>query len=112
MLLDQQEAIMEFYPALRAASLVLAGALIVSVASVGILQAKECDMPDEIAAGDSAAVRDECPNKGAEQKKQPKSTMSSTGSKPDNSRYSTDGIERYDDDKEYTGTGPKLEGRY
>jgi hypothetical protein len=30
----------------------------------------------------------------------------------DNSRYRTDGIERYEQQENYSGTGPKPEGRY
>ena len=44
-----------------ARSLAFVSTFIFSVTCMGIVQAKECDMPDEIAAGDSAAVRDECP---------------------------------------------------
>jgi hypothetical protein len=104
---------------LTAKSWALASAFIFSVTSMGLVQAKECDMPDEIAAGDSAAVRDDCPDKGESEKKQKKqrskSTTETTTAKPDNSRYSTDGTERYDqydNDKGSGGTGPKREGRY
>ena len=101
-----------------ARSWALVSAFIFSVTCMGIVQAKECDMPDEIAAGDSAAVRDECPNQGEPEKKkkqQQESTMDSNGAKPDNSRSTTDGTERYDqydNDKKYSGTGPKRDGRY
>lgn len=50
-------------------SSVLVSVFIFSVASMGIVQAKECDMPDEIAAGNSAAVRDDCPEQGGAQEK-------------------------------------------
>ena len=103
-----------------ARSWALVSTFIFSVTCMGIVQAKECDMPDEIAAGDSAAVRAECPNQGEpekkkKQKQRQESTMDSNGAKPDNSRSSTDGTERYDqydNDKEYGGTGPKRGGRY
>ncbi|MEO6563007.1 MAG: hypothetical protein ABIN99_08170 [Nitrosospira sp.] len=110
---------------LTAKSWALASAFIFSVTSMGLVQAKECDMPDEIAAGDSAAVRADCPDQKTDltvkehvtsQKKQkPSSTTEKTTAKPDNSRYSTDGTERYDqydNDKGSGGTGPKREGRY
>ncbi len=103
----------------------LASTFIFGMASIGIVQAKECDMSDSVAAGDSAAVRADCPDKKTDltvkehftsQKKQkPKSTMGAATAKPDNSRFSTDGTERYDqydNDSGYNGTGPKREGRY
>lgn len=70
-------------------------------------------MSDEVAAGDSAAVRD-TGVKG--QDKSIKERLHMKDSKRDNSRYTTDGTERFEDedqgDKEYSGTGPKREGRY
>jgi hypothetical protein len=92
----------------------LASALIFSVVGTGIIHAAGSDMPDEIAPADSPAVRDTFNGKEneAEKKKTQKNERSSTGDKRDNSRYSTDGVERYDEDKDYSGTGPKLEGRY
>ncbi len=89
--------------------------------TVGVVQAKECDMSDSVAAGDSAAVRADCPDQKTDltvkehftsQKKQkPKSTMDAATAKPDNSRFSTDGTERSDDrgDKGqgYSNTAPK-----
>ena len=110
---------------LTVGSWALASAFIFGMTSMGIVQAKECDMPDSVAAGDSAAVRDDCPDQKTDltvkehvtsQKKQkPSSTMGPATAKPDNSRFSTDGTERYDqydNDKGYNGTGPKREGRY
>ena len=90
----------------------LASTLIFSIAGTGIIHGS--DMPDEIAPGDSPAVRDTFDGKqnGAEKRKTQKNEQSSTSDKRDNSRYSTDGVERYDEDKEYSGTGPKPKGRY
>ena len=109
---------MKFYSISKSTSLFLAG-LFMFGTTMATAQTKECDMPDEIAAGDSAAVRDDCPDKGEPEKKQKKqrskSTTETTTAKPDNSRYSTDGTERYDqydNDKGSGGTGPKREGRY
>jgi hypothetical protein len=107
---------MKFTSILTVKSLVLAGGLIFSMASMGVVQARECDMSDSIAAGDSAAVRDtDCGPEEGEKKQRTTSSMSSD-SKRDNSRYSTDGTERYTEDNKrdegYNGTGPKREGRY
>lgn len=107
---------MKFSSTLTAKSLVMAGCLIFSIASMGVVQARECDMSDSIDAGDSAAIRDtDCEPKDGEKKQRATSRMSSD-SKRDNSRYSTDGIERYqegnDRDEGYNGTGPRREGRY
>ena len=108
---------MKFYSISKSTSLFLAGLFMfgnyVGVTQAnGVVQTKECDMPDEIAAGDSAAVRADCPDQG-EMKKKPKKYKAN----PDNSRYTTDGTERFDDSgdkggQEYSGTGPKREGRY
>ncbi|SFN23753.1 hypothetical protein SAMN05216386_0055 [Nitrosospira briensis] len=91
----------------------LASALILSVAGTGIIHAAGTDMPDEIAPADSPAVRDTFNGKQneAEKKKTQKEDQPSSSKKRDNSRYSTDGVERYEEDKEYSGTGPKREGR-
>lgn len=98
-------------------SLALAGGLIFSVTSMGVVQARECDMSDSIAAGDSAAVRDtDCGPEGGEKKKQRATSRMDSDKNRDNSRYGTDGTERYTEDKDrdegYNGTGPKREGRY
>lgn len=92
----------------------LASVLVFSMAGAGIINAAEYDMPDEIAPADSPAVRDTANGNqnGAEKRKVQKDDQSSSSNKRDNSRYSTDGIERYDEDKKYSGTGPKREGRY
>ncbi len=106
-------------------SLVLASTLIFTVTSIGLVQAGgagERDMPDEISPGD-AAVRDtDGKNKDKSIKerlhmKEGKSSTSTSSTststkKRDNSRYSTDGIERYEDEGGSSGTGPKREGRY
>lgn len=107
---------MKFSSILTAKSVALASGLILSV-SMGVVQARECDMSDSIAAGDSAAVRDtDCGPEGGEKKKQRATSSMNSDSKRDNSRYSTDGTERYmeSNDKEegYNGTGPRREGRY
>lgn len=103
---------------LRAKLLTLAGALIFSVAGTGIVHAAasgEHDMSGEIGPGDSAAVRDSDANQDKSikerwNKKDRSSTR--TGTDRDNSRYSTDGTERYDDDEGNSGTGPKRPGHY
>ena len=102
---------MKFYSISKSTSLFLAG-LFMFGTTMAMAHTKECDMPDEIAAGDSAAVRADCPDQG-EMKKKPKKYKAN----PDNSRYTTDGTERFDDSgdkggQEYSGTGPKREGRY
>jgi hypothetical protein len=113
---------MKFSTNSRAKLLALAGALVFSVAGTGIVHAADgerergYDMPDEIAPGDSAAVRDtDSSNKDESikekwNKKDRSSTRTTTDR--DNSRYSTDGTERYDDDEGNSGTGPKLPGHY
>ena len=111
---------------LRAKSLVLASTLIFTVAGSGLVQAGgagernvgERDIPDEISPTD-VGVRD---TDGRNTDKSIKERLhmkegkrsTSTSTKRDNSRYSTDGTERYEDesDKGSSGTGPKREGRY
>jgi hypothetical protein len=113
------EVAMKLSSMLAAKLSALAGVLIFSVAGAGIAHAAEYDMPAEIAPGDSPAVRDTTvrdttageKQNGAEKKKMQKEDQSSSSKKRDNSRYSTDGVERYEEDKEYSGTGPKREGR-
>jgi hypothetical protein len=110
------EVVMKLSSMLAAKLSALAGVLIFSVAGAGIVHAAEYDMPAEIAPGDSSAVRDttiyDGKQNGAEKKKMQKEDQPSSSKKRDNSRYSTDGVERYEEDKEYSGTGPKREGRY
>ena len=90
---------------LTAKSWVLASIFIFSMTSTGIVQAaenvevpvKECDTSDSIRPGDSGYLREKCPPSSGVEKKQPqKSNKPSSGGKQDNSRYSTDGTERYD----------------
>ncbi|SOD41053.1 hypothetical protein [Nitrosovibrio sp. Nv4] len=102
---------MKFSSTLAAGLLGLTSILIFSAAGTRMVHAGERDMPAEIAPADSPAVRDKENQNGAEKEKQPKNNRSSS-TRRDNSRYSTDGIERYDEDEEYSGTGPKREGRY
>jgi len=110
-------------------SLVLAGALIFTVAGAGLVQAGgagernvgERDIPDEISPTD-VGVRDtdgrntdRSIKERLHMKEGKRSTGTSTSTtKRDNSRYSTDGTERYEEegDKGSSGTGPKREGRY
>ena len=91
----------------------LATVLIFSLAGTGIIHAAGSGMPDEIAPADSPAVRDTFNGKQneAEKKKTQKQDQSPGSKKRDNSRYSTDRIERYEEDKDYSGTDPKREGR-
>lgn len=94
---------------------VIASALIFGAATLGTASAGERDMPSEIAPADSPAVRDTVEkgdDKSLKQRLQNRGDAS-TRSGQDNSRYSTDGTERYEDsNKDYGGTGPKQEGRY
>lgn len=108
---------------LTAKSWVLASTLIFSVASAGLVQAAgtgernvgERDIPDEISPTD-VGVRDtdgRNTDKSIKERLHMKEGKSSTstGTKRDNSRYSTDGTERYEDEGS-SGTGPKRERRY
>ena len=109
-------------------SLLLASTLILTVASSGLVQAGgagernagERDIPDEISPTD-VGVRDtdgrntdRSIKERLHMKEGKRSTSTSTSTtKRDNSRYSTDGTERYEeDDTGSSGTGPKREGRY
>jgi hypothetical protein len=107
--------------------LVLAGALIFTVAGAGLVQAGgagernagERDIPDEISPTDVGVRDTDGRNKDKSIKerlhmKEGKSSTSTSTTKRDNSRYSTDGTERYEEegDKGSSGTGPKREGRY
>ncbi len=109
---------MKFSKKSRTHLLALMSALVFGVAGTGLVHAEEAgyDMPDSIAPGDSAAVRDtSSPNQDESIKeKWNKKDRAATRTTPkhDNSRYSTDGTERYDDDEGDSGTGPKLPGRY
>ena len=113
---------------LRAKSLVVASTLIFTVGSTGLVHAGgagernvgERDIPDEISPTD-VGVRDtdgrntdKSIKERLHMKEGKRSTSTSTSTKRDNSRYSTDGTERYEDesDKGSSGTGPKREGRY
>ena len=93
----------------------IVSALIFGVATLGTASAGERDMPSEIAPADSPAVRDTVEKGDDKSLKQMWRDRddASTRSGQDNSRYSTDGTERYEDSsKDYSGTGPKQEGRY
>jgi hypothetical protein len=112
---------------LTAKSLVLAGALVFTVSGAGLVQAGgagernvgERDIPDEISPTD-VGVRDtdgrntDRSIKERLHMKEGKSSTRTSTTKRDNSRYSTDGTERYEEegDKGSSGTGPKREGRY
>ena len=97
---------MKLFSALAAKLSALASVLIFGVAGTGIIHAAEYDMPAEIAPGDSSAVRDtttfDGKQNGAEKKKTQKNEQSSSSKKRDNSRYSTDGVERYEESQEYS----------
>ena len=110
-------------------SLVLASALIFTVAGAGLVQAGgagernagERDIPDEISPTDVGVRDTDGRNKDKSIKerlhmKEGKSSTSTSTTKRDNSRYSTDGTERYEEDsgrgEGSSGTGPKREGRY
>ncbi|ARO88805.1 hypothetical protein EBAPG3_014075 [Nitrosospira lacus] len=98
---------------LTAKAWALASTFIFSLMSMGIVQAtenmevptKECDVSDSIGPGDSGYLREKCPpNRGAEKKQPQKSNNPSSGSKQDNSRYNTDGTERYDQNNRDKGS--------
>jgi hypothetical protein len=106
---------MKFSSILSAKSLVLTGALIFG--TVGIVHAQGYDQGgstqkpyDSTQSGTSGGGSD-YGTKRDDQKSGYEGDRRST----DNSRYSTDGTERYDDKDESAGTdgtGPKLKGRY
>jgi hypothetical protein len=75
---------------------------------------RDNDMPDEIGPADSPAVEDTDDEGGDESIKERLHIKEGTSMKrgQDNSRYRTDGIERYEQQENYSGTGPKPEGRY
>ena len=108
-------------------SLVLASTLILPLPPAGLVQAGgagersagERDIPDEISPTDVGVRDTDGRNKDKSIKerlhmKEGKSSTSTSTTKRDNSRYSTDGTERYEEegDKGSSGTGPKREGRY
>lgn len=70
------------------------------------------DISDEIGPADSPAVRDtdKGGDKSIKERLHMKEGTSMTRGQ-DNSRYRTDGTERYEQQKDYSGTGPKREGR-
>jgi hypothetical protein len=109
---------------LTAKSLVLGSTLIFTMTSAGLVHAGgagernagEHDIPDEISPTD-VGVRDtdgKNTDKSIKERlhmKEGKRSTSTSTPKRDNSRYSTDGTERYEDEGS-SGTGPKREGRY
>lgn len=106
---------MKFSPILSAKSLALASALIFS--AVGVVHAQGYDQggsmqqPMESTQPGTSGGGSGYGTKGDDQKSQYESSKRSD----DNSRYSTDGAERYDNKDESSGTdgtGPKLKGRY
>ncbi len=88
--------------------------VIFGMAMLGTVSAGERDMPSEIAPADSPAVRDTVEkgdNRSLKQRLQKKDGVS-TRSGQDNSRYRTDGTERYEDSsKDRGGMGSKQEGQ-
>ena len=105
---------MKLSSALAAKLSALASALIFSVAGTGIIHAAESDMPDEIAPADSPAVRDTNGKGGDKSIKQRLHMKEGTSMRrgQDNSRYQTDGSERYEHQEDYSGAAPKREDRY
>jgi hypothetical protein len=95
-------------------SFVVTSSVILGLTGAGLVHSGERDVPDEIGPADSPAVRDtDAKNQDKSIKQRLHMKEGSTAQKRDNSRYSTDGTERYDDsDDQITGTGPKREGRY
>lgn len=105
---------MKFSPILSAKSLALTSALIFS--AVGSVHAQGYDQGGSM----QQPMESTQPGSGSgygtkgDDQKSPYASDSSKRS-GDNSRYSTDGTERYDDKDESAGTdgtGPKLKGRY
>ena len=98
-------------------SFVLASSLIFGLTGAGLVHSDNRDMPDEIGPADSPAFRDETDQKGKDESIKERLHMKEGTSmrKRDNSRYSTDGTERYESNESNegaSGTGPKREGRY
>ncbi|SEN37396.1 hypothetical protein SAMN05216404_10453 [Nitrosospira multiformis] len=95
------------------ALLPIVAAFVLGVSASGGVYAGEYDMPDEIGPADSPAVRD-TNGKGDKSIKQRLHMKEGTSMRKgqDNSRYQTDGTERYEEKKDSSGTGPKREGRY
>jgi hypothetical protein len=75
---------------------------------------RDNDISDEIGPADSPAVEDTDDKGGDESIKERLHIKEGTSMKrgQDNSRYRTDGTERYEQQENYSGTGPKPAGRY
>lgn len=95
---------------------VLASSLIFGLTGTGLVHSGERDLPDEIGPADSPAFRDTDDKNQDKSIKQRMHIKEGTRMrKQDNSRYSTDGTERYESNESNegaSGTGPKREGRY
>jgi len=89
------------------------GAFILGLGAWSGAYAEERDMPGEIGPADSPAVRD-TNGKGDKSIKQRLHMKEGTSMRrgQDNSRYQTDGTERYEEKKDYSGSGPKRDDRY
>lgn len=92
----------------------IVAAFVLGVSASGGVYAGEHDMPDEIGPADSPATRDTDDKGGDKSIKQRLHMKEGTSMKrgQDNSRYQTDGTERYEEKKDYSGSGPKREDRY
>ena len=92
----------------------IVAAFVLGVSVSGGVYAGEHDMPDEIGPADSPATRDTDDKGGDKSIKQRLHMKEGTSMKrgQDNSRYQTDGTERYEEKKDYSGSGPKREDRY
>lgn len=92
----------------------IVAAFVLGVSTSGGVYAGEYDMPDEIAPADSPATRDTDDKGGDKSIKERLHMKEGTSMKrgQDNSRYQTDGTERYEEKKDYSGSGPKREDRY
>jgi len=106
---------MKFSPILSVKSLALASALIFG--AIGVVHAQGYDQggtsqqPSGSTQSGTSGSGSDYGTKSNDQKKRYDSSQRSS----DNSRYSTDGTERYDDKDDSAGTdgtGPKLKGRY
>lgn len=107
--------IMNFSPILSAKSLALASALVFSAA--GVVHAQGYDQGDSMQKPGDSMQSPGTSGGGSDYGTRADDQKNRYDSNRDNSRYSTDGTERYDNKDLYEnegtdGTGPKLQGRY
>ena len=92
----------------------LVGAFVLGVSAWSGVYGGERDMPGETPPADSPAIRDTNGKSGDKSIKQRLHMKEGTSMRrgQDNSRYQTDGTERYEEKKDYSGSGSKPEDRY